>query len=55
MFYRNDEENEVTEWKLREEEIKTIEGFDKLSEEEIDAVLNFLTALAKLEIKIGEM
>ena len=55
MFYRNDEENEVTEWNLTTNEIKTFLGSENLSEEEINATLNFLAELAKLEIKISEM
>ncbi len=55
MFNVLDDENEVSGWKLIEKEIKSIEGFDNLSKEEINEVLNFLIALAKLEIKIIEI
>ena len=55
MFYRNDEENEITEWNLTENEIATYLGSENLSEDEINAVLNFLAEIAKVEIKIGEM
>ena len=55
MFNVLNDENEVSEWKLTEKEIKTVAGFENLSEEEINAVLNFLIALAKLEIKIIEI
>lgn len=48
-------ENETTKWKLTEEEIKSIEGFANLSEEKLNAVMNFLVELAKLEIKMNEM
>lgn len=56
MFNVLDDENEVSEWKkLLEKEIKSLEGCDNLSKEEINAVLNFLIMLAELEIKINEM
>jgi hypothetical protein len=54
MFNVLDDENEVSGWELTEKEIKSVAGFDNLSKEEINAVLNFLIALAKLEIKINE-
>jgi hypothetical protein len=55
MFNVLDDEDEVSEWKLTEKEIKSVAGFDNLSEEQINAVLDFLKALAKLEIKINEI
>lgn len=54
MFNVLDNENEISEWKLTENEIRSVAGFDNLSEDEISAVMNFLISLAKLEIKINE-
>jgi hypothetical protein len=39
---------------LNVEKIRSIAGFSNLSDEEINAVLNFLVEIAKLEITIQE-
>lgn len=54
MFKVLNDENEVSGWKLTEEEIKSVAEFESLSEDKITAVLNFLVELAKLEIKLQE-
>jgi len=39
---------------LTPKQVRLIEGFDNLSDNEINAVLKFLVEIAKLEIKIKE-
>jgi hypothetical protein len=39
---------------LTPKQVRSIDGFDDLSDEEINEVLKFLVEIAKLEIKIKE-
>lgn len=55
MYKEYEDENVLSNWKLKESELKSINGFAGLAEEEFSEVLKFLVELANLEIKIQEM
>jgi hypothetical protein len=51
MFNLNDEENEVSKWKLSEKELKSITGFENITSEEADEIINTLAQLALIAYK----
>ncbi len=51
MFNLNDEENEVSKWKLSEKELKSITGFENVTSEEADEIINTLAQLALIAYK----
>jgi len=55
MYNEYEDENELSNWTLKESEFKSIKGFAGLAEEEFSEVLKFLVELAKLEIKLQEV
>lgn len=51
MFNLNDEDNEVSKWKLSEKELKSITGFENITSEEADEIINTLAQLALIAYK----
>lgn len=51
MFNVLDEENEVSEWKLTEKEFKSISGFENITSEEAEEVINTIAQLALIAYK----
>ena len=51
MFNLNDEGNEVSKWKLSEKELKSITGFENMTSEEADEIINTLAQLALIAYK----
>ena len=51
MFNVLDDENEVTGWKLTEKEIKSIHGFENITSEEAEEVINTIAQLALIAYK----
>ena len=46
MFNELDDENEVSKWKLTEKELKSLSGFENISSEEAEKIINTLAQLA---------
>jgi len=51
MFYSNDEENEVSAWKLTEKELKSISGFENITSKEAEDIINTIAQLALIAYK----
>lgn len=51
MFNDFNNENEVSKWKLTENELKSISGFENISSEEAEEVINTIAQLALLAYK----
>lgn len=51
MFNVLDEENEVSKWKLTENELKSISGFENVTTEEAEEVINTIAQLALIAYK----
>lgn len=48
MFNNVDDENEISKWKLTEKELKSIKGYENVSSEEADNIINTVVQLALL-------
>ena len=46
MFNESDYENEISEWRLTVEELKSCHGFEGITEEQADEVIDSLVRLA---------
>lgn len=51
MFNVLDDENEVSGWKLTEKELKSISGFENITSEEAEEVINTIAQLALIAYK----
>lgn len=51
MFNILDEENEVSKWKLTKDELKSISGFENITSEEAEEVINTIAQLALIAYK----
>jgi hypothetical protein len=51
MFNILDDEHEVSEWKLTENELKSISGFENITSEEAEEVINAIAQLALIAYK----
>jgi hypothetical protein len=54
MFNEIDDERSISNWKLTEKEIKSVAGFEDLSTEETEAVIDTLVNLALITYNIKE-
>jgi len=53
MFNRHIEDDEASEWKLTENEIKSISGFENITTEEAEDIINTIAQLALIAYKCG--
>jgi len=51
MFNVLDDENEVSKWKITEKEFKSISGFENITSEEAEEVINTIAQLALIAYK----